>query len=250
MTRSLASKRTLAFTLIELLIVVAIIAILAAIAVPNFLEAQTRSKVSRSKADMRSFATAVESYYVDNNVYPPIAAPTSTLTPRDGTGSASQAVNGPSVWDPSVPGVSARFGWVTTPIAYITSAFKDPFIPNGANEAFAPCSRDRLAGYDTYDYTDARSFTPQGVLADDRGGGAATSGAGWRLVGAGPDGHNAFGGGIIGVSGVCTHNAGVDYDPTNGTLSAGDLVRIGGGPYPYNGGLEPAIDRVQNKYYF
>jgi len=39
------------FTLIEILIVVAIIAILAAIAVPNFLEAQTRSKVSRAKAD-------------------------------------------------------------------------------------------------------------------------------------------------------------------------------------------------------
>jgi prepilin-type N-terminal cleavage/methylation domain-containing protein len=48
-----------AFTLIELLIVVAIIAILAAIAVPNFLEAQTRSKVCRGMADMRSMATAL-----------------------------------------------------------------------------------------------------------------------------------------------------------------------------------------------
>jgi type II secretion system protein G len=63
-------KKYSAFTLIELLIVVAIIAILAAIAVPNFLEAQTRSKVSRAQADMRSLATAIESYRVDNNSYP------------------------------------------------------------------------------------------------------------------------------------------------------------------------------------
>jgi type II secretion system protein G len=59
------------FTLIELLIVVAIIAILAAIAVPNFLEAQVRSKVSRAKSDIRTMATALESYAVDNNGYPP-----------------------------------------------------------------------------------------------------------------------------------------------------------------------------------
>src|SRR5690606_13569858 len=59
------------FTLIELLIVVAIIAILAAIAVPNFLEAQVRSKVSRTKADMRTVATALEAYAVDSNHYPP-----------------------------------------------------------------------------------------------------------------------------------------------------------------------------------
>ena len=58
------------FTLIELLIVVAIIAILAAIAVPNFLEAQVRAKISRGKADMRSIATALETYKMDHNKYP------------------------------------------------------------------------------------------------------------------------------------------------------------------------------------
>jgi len=59
----------LGFTLIELLIVVSIISILASIAVPNFLEAQTRAKVSRVKADFYAIAAALESYRVDNNRY-------------------------------------------------------------------------------------------------------------------------------------------------------------------------------------
>ena len=58
------------FTLIELLIVVAIIGIIAAIAIPNLLNAIDRGKQKRSMADMRSIGTAVESYAVDNNVYP------------------------------------------------------------------------------------------------------------------------------------------------------------------------------------
>lgn len=60
----------LGFTLIELLIVVAIIGILASIAIPNFLEAQTRAKVSRVSSDMRALNLAIETYRVDSNEYP------------------------------------------------------------------------------------------------------------------------------------------------------------------------------------
>lgn len=60
-----------AFTLVELLVVVAVVAILAAIAVPAFLEAQIRSKISRVHSDFRTLATANEAYFVDHNAYPP-----------------------------------------------------------------------------------------------------------------------------------------------------------------------------------
>lgn len=58
------------FTLIELLIVVAIIGILAAIAVPNFLNAQLRAKVAKAESDMRTIAGALDMYYLDQSNYP------------------------------------------------------------------------------------------------------------------------------------------------------------------------------------
>ena len=63
-------RRSQAFTLIELLIVVAIIGILAAIAVPNFLNAQTRARVARVKADFNSIGTALQSYFLDRQAFP------------------------------------------------------------------------------------------------------------------------------------------------------------------------------------
>ena len=57
------------FTLIELMIVIAIIGILAAIAIPQFSAYRTRSYNAASEADIRNAATAQEAYYVDNQTY-------------------------------------------------------------------------------------------------------------------------------------------------------------------------------------
>ena len=59
-----------AFTLIELLIVVSIIAILSAIAIPNFAEATTRSKAARAHNDLRVLAISLEVFAADHNRYP------------------------------------------------------------------------------------------------------------------------------------------------------------------------------------
>jgi general secretion pathway protein G len=94
-----------AFTLIELLIVVAIIAILAAIAVPNFLEAQVRSKVSRTKADMRSIRVGLESYAVDNNHYPPTRLPYRMTTPIAYLTTIPLSPWNEQLWDPATENV-------------------------------------------------------------------------------------------------------------------------------------------------
>jgi prepilin-type N-terminal cleavage/methylation domain-containing protein len=61
------------FTLIELMVVIAIIIILAAIAIPNYLSMTARAKRSRVASDMNAIATALESYKTDWGFYPKIS---------------------------------------------------------------------------------------------------------------------------------------------------------------------------------
>jgi prepilin-type N-terminal cleavage/methylation domain-containing protein len=96
-----------AFTLIELLIVIAIILILIAIALPNFLEAQIRAKVTKSQAELRTLLIAYETYFIDFKLYP-------NRTEQD---YANQ------------PFIDRGMLRLTSPIPYIQAIPRDPFAP-------------------------------------------------------------------------------------------------------------------------
>jgi prepilin-type N-terminal cleavage/methylation domain-containing protein len=66
MLRKLTTKRA-GFTLVEIMIVVAIIALLAAISVPGFLRARKRSQAGRVINDLRLIDSAVDQYAIENN---------------------------------------------------------------------------------------------------------------------------------------------------------------------------------------
>lgn len=212
--------KTRGFTLIELLIVVAIIAILAAIAVPNFLEAQTRAKISRTKADLRTLAVALEAYAIDHNDYPPERGDMNNLR---------------------------NFVPLSTPIAYIGNPLLvDPFI-------FAGSRGSNNHKINVYSYFPmwigirrGRKFTRRETFhlvnghdlaatpyADDPDSAFDPSPYVWVLAGYGGDRVLQFDNDPAirafphYVERVTAYNVYMPYDATNGTVSEGDIFRLG-----------------------
>lgn len=197
------------FTLIELLIVVAIIGILAAIAVPNFLNAMTKAKISRVYADMKSIETAIETYNLDNAVYPHYIVNAGTKGP-----------NGQPV------SVSLIFQYMfTTPVAYLsTLSLMNPF----EDVKKFRCPPTGPAGEATFSYGGSYSYWNRRQHS-----GIATDKNQWLLVTHGPTST------VIcqGFPESSTQNqATYDfndfrsrvYNISNGIISEGNVVRLGG----------------------
>jgi type II secretory pathway pseudopilin PulG len=207
---------------------------LAAIAVPNFLEAQTRAKVSRARADLRSAATALEAYRIDFNHYPLTRGQFSfTTMVQEQEPVHWQVSSGPSAGQSRTRAFCTLSLRLSTPISYITStAFTDPFKRGGVDPSgLSPAS---LGNYDTGDPTDqalayhnifqfaiqngANGTYPADDYNEDYGA--------WRIFSLGPNmayetvSGNPMTGSFFGQS-----DFGWLYDPTNGTVSSGYIIR-------------------------
>ncbi len=189
-----SEKSELGFTLIELLIVVAIIGILAAIAVPNFLNAQTKAKVTRAHSDLKATGTAIEMYRLDNNAYP---------------GGAELWASGTKWWQKH----TYRFHVLTTPISYLSSIPIDPFQTSSPQRLNSNLGTIWDGGY-VYDE------------AKRPGGGQPTMllyGPGYEYAARSP-------GPALNWAGNISHgNRVIMYAATNGLISDGILAVLGPG---------------------
>jgi prepilin-type N-terminal cleavage/methylation domain-containing protein len=192
------------FTLIELLIVVAIIAILAAIAVPNFLEAQTRSKVARARSDMRTLDIGLSAYQVDTNHFPwPLSIK------RQGFLTGSFQIF--SITE------------LTTPVAYLSSVeLVDTFAPLKWSEYDNPHKWSYVyVGYDGgWGEMYIQGTRPRAFCLTSYGPDRLPQYVEWGI----DQNFNSGDGCQFGP--FKAYNT--LYDPTNGTVSLGDLARFGG----------------------
>lgn len=199
-----------AFTLIELLIVVAIIGILAAIAVPNFLNAQLRAKISRCYADMRALGTAIEASRLDRGVMLVDWWDDDLEAGHERLRTVYNLIGaGP---DFEARGRDAVLAPLTSPMAYITTIPKDPFQVS-----------DAYGGY--YYYVDDdpafvgpdHDFPAYNAATAHKYGNKPLKPGEWALGGIGPD-QTWYG------LGAYAELRGSKFDVSNGISSRGDIM--------------------------
>lgn len=196
------AKRLASFTLIELLIVVAIIGILAAIAVPNFLNAQIRAKIARVESDQRSFGMAIEMYRLDNNDYPYI-----DVVAVNKFGGNSPLEN--------------RWKALTTPIAYINGFPVDPFGDSDVRGGLSWVEQSSGSWkYKTYDIWIAKpGLSHWGWLSTAIQALDLSDSTRYYFASQGPDGRPE----------ADFNSAGLSFNASNGLTSRGDIYFAGPG---------------------
>ena len=197
-------------TLTEVLMMVTALMILASVAVPNYIESQTHSKVARAKADMREIAIAIEAYAVDNSAYPDVSWYPGYSLPLSNTRSGS------------------RNAGLSTPVAYLAGNMVDPFGGVNTSEDMYQASfrSARDYWYWSQPYLDAQINGGTWVTA---GPGADAPLSKWVIMSHGPDGVWAHIGAPQGTQEV-DRPLKWAYDPTNGTISWGNIARCGPEP--------------------
>lgn len=215
-------KAKTGFTLIELLIVIAIILILISIALPNFLEAQVRAKVVRTKGDLRTIATAMQMFQNDHQKYP-----------KD-SDSSLDLIGGPPDFENRANG----YLQLTTPISYISAFMADPF--GGEIKVEGGGAMGYRIGSGSW------SYSSDGLSQDNQGSAIVFKVVGkndaFVTFGVGPDQlrcRNAYkcfpfmslyeGGASPEPTANKQPRMYCNYAPTNGTTSIGDIHEFGGG---------------------
>jgi len=114
-----------AFTLIELLIVVVIIGILAAIAIPKFANTKSKAYITAMKSDLRNLVTAEEAFFADSSKY---TATVSQLKFQNSTGTVAPTITtGAGFWSATnahtqLTGTTCAIGMNTTNPLIATAA--------------------------------------------------------------------------------------------------------------------------------